>query len=352
MNKQTGVIVGCGTIAREHLVALQDLKDVEVAAVCDISPIRAEATADRFGVTKWYSDYLKMLADIKPDLVHIATPPLSHYQIAKNCLAAGLNILCEKPIAATYQEFIELKQSAGENRCVLMENQNLRFAPSVLRLEALLTSGAIGDLLDVQVCYSLDINGPKSPYTDSNAPHFALALRGSVIGDFLPHIAYLAQMFIGRVQDLRTIWSKHRADSIIPVDEFRAVIKGERASAYVAFIGNAQPAGLWLRLSGTRMHAEANLFLPPRQTLRRLRSGEPSVATLLDGIVEARDALNGSIGGFLKKLAGESSYGGLSELIARTYRSIELKEAQPIALDEIDDVARLVDSFTKSELKI
>ena len=50
MRKQTGVIIGCGTIAREHLAAVSELENVRVAAVCDLSAARAEATAERFGV--------------------------------------------------------------------------------------------------------------------------------------------------------------------------------------------------------------------------------------------------------------------------------------------------------------
>ena len=131
MGNLTGVLIGCGAIAREHLAAVANLKNVEVAAVCDLSAARAEATAERFGIAKWYSSYEQMLTDIKPDLVHITTPPSAHFPIAKTCLAAGLNVLCEKPITVDYQDFVLLKQLAIQNRCMLMENQNLRFHSSI-----------------------------------------------------------------------------------------------------------------------------------------------------------------------------------------------------------------------------
>jgi predicted dehydrogenase len=352
MAKLTSILIGCGAIAREHLAALAALKNVEVGAVCDLSAARAEATAERFGIAKWYCNYEEMLAHIKPDLVHITTPPSTHFSIAKNCLTNGLNVLCEKPITVDYKDFTLLKQLATKNGCMLMENQNLRFHSSIQRIQALIASGRLGDVLEVQISLFVNLVATGSPYVDENASHFALLLRGGVIGDFLPHIAYLARIFTGPVVDLRTIWTKHTANSPLPVDEFRGLIKGERATAIVDFSGNAQPNGFWVRVVGTRIYAEANLYEPPRLTLRRFRAGEPALMSLIDGIAEARDVLTGTVAGFWRKLAGTSSYDGLPEFIARIYRALEMREAQPVPLDEIDESARLVDSLTKPDLKL
>jgi hypothetical protein len=129
-------------------------------------------------------------------------------------------------------------------------------------------------------------------------------------------------------------------------------VKGERATAYLAFSGNAQPNGFWLRVSGTRAHVEANLFEPPRLTMRRLRPGEPAVAKLVDGIAESRDVLKGTIAGFWRKLGGVSSYDGLYELLARTYRALETHSPPPISLEQIDEIARLVDQFSATEVAL
>jgi len=352
MRKLAGVLIGCGAIAREHLIALAELGTVDVAAVCDLSAARAEATAERFGVAKWYTSYQKLIAEIRPDLVHITTPPSSHFSIARDCLAAGLNVLCEKPLTVEYSEFVALKELAATNGCLLMENQQFRFHSSMKRIQHLVSSGSLGDILELQICISLNIVGAESPYIDRNAPHFSLTLRGGVIGDFLPHIAYLAYMFTGPVNDVRTVWKKHIPDTPLTSDEFRGIIKGERTTAYVSFSGNAQPNAFLIRVAGTLMRVEANLFEPPRLTAKRLRPGEPALATLVDGIVEARDVLWGTVAGFCRKLAGTSSYDGMRESIAKTYRALELRQPQPIALNEINEVALLVDRLTRSDLRL
>jgi len=350
MAKLTAAIIGCGAIAREHLAAISQLDNVEVAAVCDLSAARAESTAERFGIKNWYGNYQDLLARIRPDLVHITTPPASHFSIAKSCLGAGLNVLCEKPITVNHEDFWELKELAKQKRCVLLEDQNYRFGSSIRQICNFVESGELGDVIDVQIVLSLNIFAPGSAYVDENVPHFGAALRGGVIGDFLTHLAYLAHMFVGPVVDVRTTWSKQNRESALPADEFRAFIKGARATAYVAFSGNAQPDGFWVRVIGSRMQAEANLFEPPRLTLRRQRSGEPALGKLVDGISEGRDVLTGTLSGFWRKLGGVSIYDGLSELVSRTYRALEKRESPPISLDEIEEVASLVDRFTKAEL--
>jgi predicted dehydrogenase len=343
MVKLTGVLIGCGAIAREHLSVVSELDNVEIVAVCDTSTARAEATAERFGIGRSYTSHRDLLVDLRPDLVHITTPPASHFPIANDCLAEGLNVFCEKPITVCYPDFSTLKQLARDKRCMLMENQQFRFHSSVQRIEDLIRSGELGEIIEVQICLSLNITGANSPYVDKNAPHFGLALSGGVIGDFLPHIAYLVYMFTGRIIDVHTEWIKHKSCSPLSADEFRGMIKGERTIAYVSFSGNAQPDGFLVRVIGTRMRVEANLFEPPRLIIKRSRSGEPSLMTLIDGIAESRQVLVGSVAGFLRKLGGTSSYDGLKDMISKTYRTIELRKPQAIPLEEIDAVAHLVE---------
>ena len=244
-------------------------------AVCDISPVRAEATAERFGVKKWYTDHKKLISDLHPDLVHITTPPSSHVPITHDCLAEGFNVLCEKPITTEYSDFKALMGLALKKNLILMENQQNRYHSCMLRIFDIFKSGQLGDIIEVQILNSINLIGEQSPYIGASAPHFALSLPGGPIGDFLPHIAYLAHMFTGEVLEVRTIWEKRVHNTPLRADEFRGLIKGARASAYVSFNGAAKVEGFWVRVVGTNMRIETNLYEPPRITVRRFRSGSP-----------------------------------------------------------------------------
>jgi len=352
MKPVKSVVIGCGAIAREHLTALKEIGDAEVVGVCDISEAKAEAAAERFAIKKWSTDYQGLLQETRPNLVHVTTPPATHFPIAKTCLASGLNVLCEKPITAEYQDFIKLKSLAAENSCMLIENHNIRFHSSIERIQSLINSGSFGAVLEVQIMVHVNLFGSGSPYVDENVPHFGLALRGGVIGDFLTHIACLTHLFVGPPVDLRTIWAKRGGKSPLPTDEFRGLVKGELATAYVNFSGNAQPSGFWVRVVGTKMQAETNLYEPPRIAFRRFRSQQVAVASLIDGLAEGRDVIKGTTAAFWRKLAGTNRYDGLPQFLSRVYQALVRQEAQPIPLDEIDAIAHLVDCFTKPELEL
>jgi predicted dehydrogenase len=343
-------IIGTGNIAREHLGALGELPTVQTVGVCDLSATLAEATADRFDVPAWYTDYREMLERAQPDAVHIATPPPTHYFLAKDCLEAGKHVLCEKPITERYEEFAELKAIAEERGLLLLENHNYMFNGPMQRILDLVASGEFGRVTSVEVQINLDIAGPGSRFTDPNMPHPCLTMSGGAIADFLTHIGYLIYLFTGPHEAIRTVWVKNDADSALPSDEMRALIKGPNAVGIAGFSALAQPDGFWVRVMGTKMQAETNLFEPPRLTLKRLRDGYRPLMTVLDGIEEAIDVSVGALGGLALKLGGGPlTYDGLYELVARMYRSLETGGPTPVPMPQIDHVARLVADFTREE---
>ncbi|MEQ1912942.1 MAG: Gfo/Idh/MocA family oxidoreductase, partial [Vicinamibacterales bacterium] len=85
-------IIGAGQIARQHLTCLEKLPGVEIAGICDLSPAAAEFATERHGAGAWFTDYREMFAQVKPDVVHITTPPSSHYRLAIDAVRAGAHV--------------------------------------------------------------------------------------------------------------------------------------------------------------------------------------------------------------------------------------------------------------------
>jgi predicted dehydrogenase len=333
-------VIGAGQIAKEHLACLRDLPLVDVAAVCDLSSATAECAAEAFQIPRWYTDHRACLEQVRPDVVHVTTPPTSHFRIAMDAIDAGCHVIVEKPAAASFDEVDALAKQAAAQRRAFVEDYNYLFNRGPREILDWIRSGEFGSVVHVDVMICLNILGP-SGFADPNAPHPCQALPGGAISDFLPHLASLAHLFIGAHQEAHAVWTK-RQPSILKYDEFRAIVEGERGTASLAFSSSAQPDAFWLRVFGERMQATTNLF-ETRLTVQRTGGGAKPIQALINGLQEGKAVRRAAIGTLARKFrGGPGAYEGLHELLGRTYHALAAGSPLPISADHVLAVNRLV----------
>lgn len=341
-------LIGAGQIARQHLGCLKTLPGVQVAGVCDLSPAVAESIAERYGVPAWFTDHAALLQDVKPDVVHVTTPPTSHFRLAMDALQSGANVLVEKPATATLAELEQLARYALERRLVITEDYNYVFNHATREIAGWVESGMFGGVVHVEVMMALNLFGPGG-FADPNARHPALTLAGGALADFLPHLASLAHRFIGAHRRAHAIWTKRRP-SILPYDEMHAVVEGERGTATLGFSSTAQPDAFWLRVFGERAQASTNLF-ETRLTCERLRDGPKPLQPLLNGLAEARAVRRAAIGTLMRKFKpGPGTYDGMWHLIAGTYEALARATPLPVPIEQVLAVNRMVEALKPVEL--
>jgi predicted dehydrogenase len=344
-------VIGTGAIAKQHLACLRELPGVVVTGVCDLSRSMAESAASRFAVPRWFTDHRQMLADLKPDVVHVTTPPTSHYRLAKDSLAAGAHVLVEKPATVEYAELQDLLADARTRNRALIEDYNYVFNDPVQKVLSLIDSGDFGQVTHVDVVLCLDIVSKGGAFVDENAPHPCLSMAGGAIADFLPHLASLSHAFVGPHHAVRTIWSK-RGDSVLPSDEFRALVNAERGTAQLVFSAHTQPDAFQLRAYGTKMRASVNLF-ESRLTVDRLRNCAKPLIPLLNGLEEGSRTRRAAVAGLVRKLSGgPGAYEGLWNLLGRTYSALASGNAMPVSMKQVDDVNRLVADMKNKEYSL
>ena len=129
MSKVKIALIGAGNIANAHLESYCKVPDAEIVAICDINPDRLAKTADRFGIERRYTDVDSMLAD-NPDLdaADVCVWNCNHAECSIKALNAGLNVLCEKPMAYSAKEAEEMKAAADRSGKLLMIGFVLRFS--------------------------------------------------------------------------------------------------------------------------------------------------------------------------------------------------------------------------------
>ncbi len=143
---------------------------MEIAAVCDLSPAAAECAAERHRAQAWFTDHAKMLREARPDVVHVTTPPTSHFKLTVDALEAGAHVIVEKPITATLAEVNALARRASEVGRTLVEDYNYLFNRGPREIVRRIESGEFGAVLHVEVMICLNILGPGG-FADPNAPH-------------------------------------------------------------------------------------------------------------------------------------------------------------------------------------
>ncbi len=143
-------------MGRVHLEALRRVEWVDVVAIAGRELEPARRLGAGFGVERAEKDYRELLHDASIDAVHICTPNVSHYQIAKDALLAGKHVLCEKPLATSVEQAEELVNLARERRLRNCVCHNLRCYPMVQQMRRMLECGQLGRVLVVQGTYSQD----------------------------------------------------------------------------------------------------------------------------------------------------------------------------------------------------
>lgn len=148
------VIIGTGMIAHVHFRSLK-AAGVNVLGLVDANPQQAQAVADKWGVMV-FDDLDHALQSEQVDVVHICTPNRFHHPMAKKALQAGKHVICEKPLATSLEDALELQQLAQEKGVVTGVPFVYRYHPMVREAKARLESGEIGLLHLIHGSYLQD----------------------------------------------------------------------------------------------------------------------------------------------------------------------------------------------------
>jgi predicted dehydrogenase len=156
MNKLKVAVIGAGFMGKTHVENLRRLGFVEVAAVAGITQEEADRFAAAYYIPRATGNYKELLADPEIVGVHVCTPNALHAPVAKDALAAGKHVLCEKPLAMSSKEAKEMLDLAEKKKLCHATNHNLRYYPAVQQARAMIANGDLGEIRVVQGTYSQD----------------------------------------------------------------------------------------------------------------------------------------------------------------------------------------------------
>jgi predicted dehydrogenase len=185
-------VIGCGAIAETfYLPALRALHLTEAAVLVDTNIGRADELANRFGAKRTASDFNSVVKDV--DGVIVAVPHHLHFPIASVFLRQGVHVLCEKPIAESTADALEMIRLAEEHKVHICLNHTRRFMPASIKVKRLLDEKAIGRVESISYLDGCEFNWPTASgfYFDSK-----ISTRG-VLLDIGTHVIDLLSWWMG-----------------------------------------------------------------------------------------------------------------------------------------------------------
>jgi len=346
-------IVGCGKIADAHAAQIQRIKDCGIVAVCDREELMARQLAERFKVDRYFDDLGLLFEESKPEVVHITTPPRSHFEIARRCLEHGCHVYVEKPFTLDAREAEELVQLAEEQGLRLTVGHDAQFSPAARRMRELIREGYLGDaVVHMESYYGYDLGDVS--YAGAflgDTDHWVRRLPGGLLQNVISHgLARIAELLRG--ENPRVIAYGFVSPPLQALggkgvlDELRVVIvDGDETTACFTFSSRMRPLLQQFRVFGSR---NGLLLDEQQQTVVKLRgaSFKSYVERFLPPVIFARQYLANAGRNARLFLANDFHMeSGKKELIMAFYRSIVEGTPVPIPYKQILLTARLMDSI-------
>jgi predicted dehydrogenase len=319
------VIVGCGTISSNHLRAATSYRGAQVVGVADRDISRARDQAARYSVKQAFDNTEDLFA-LRPDIVHVLTPPAAHEEVTLAALRAGAHVHVEKPMAtsvAACERMAAAALAAGRQLCV---GHCWVYSPALVQARKLLSSGVAGAVVQAACSFNFDMR--RVPAFDQG--HWGNQIPGGLAEDVAVHPLSVLIRILGASRRTYAISRGGVKPDDRPAD-LRAMLDGERGLGTLSLSFRARPdlalLDIWcermlLRVNISSMTLTAYRELPlPRKIA--LAASNLDVATQLVGATA-------STAWKLLRRKVDGSY-GIVPLIHEFYKAIESGAPAPVS---------------------
>lgn len=161
-------VIGVGGISNEHINAYLKNSNVELCAFCDINEVQLEKMGEKYGIIKLYTDMEEMFKVENLDAVSICTWNSDHATCSIAALNAGINVLCEKPMATSVEEAIAMKEAAEKNDKLLMIGFVRRFGNDCAILKEFMDVDYFGEIYYSKATYLRRMGNPGGWFGDKS----------------------------------------------------------------------------------------------------------------------------------------------------------------------------------------
>jgi 2-alkyl-3-oxoalkanoate reductase len=337
-------ILGCGRISNDHIEAIKPLSGVEIVAVCDTDERRARQTATRHAIPRCYSDADTMLREVKPDVVHLLTPPATHLPLARIAFAHRTHVYMEQPFAASEADARAICDLARDARVLVCPGHSRLLDPVFVEACRRVTAGHIGQVVSVRAeqgfTYEAGARSAVIPWSYS--------YDWGTFDNLICHPLYLACHFLAQPGKPQVVGFNLGTVREAAVEEIRVLIPSANGIGEVSLSLCSSPELNRLEIVGTSGRVTADWQTMAVLTLPNSRL--PSVLASFAASFSAASHLTRSAVSRLVALARGtvSPHAGLRSTIEQFYSSIQGRLPAPVAPEAGVLNARLMDQIKEA----
>ncbi len=237
--------IGAGDISVLHSQAIQAIEGANLAGLWNITPDLAQEKSQMFGCDI-YSSAEALVNDPQIDAIFVITALEAHHKYAMMALQAGKPVYVEKPVGATVEEIIEMKNTADAHDVVCMPGHNYIYEDQVQRSKDLITRGSLGKLASIYVLYNIE------------HPEEVAARFPGVIRQIMTHHAYILIYLAGKPVSVSAMKKVVHYKKITQEDLSMATLEMENGSlahfcaSFAADDHVGDPWTMMIKVIGTR----------------------------------------------------------------------------------------------------
>lgn len=241
-------IVGLGNIAAQFAADLLLVENAALTAVASRDISKAEQFAEKFGALRMYNSYDLIFQDKEVDIIYIATPHNSHATLSINALENGKHVLCEKPMALSYEDSLRMIEASKKNNKFFMEAFWTRFIPSIQDIVQKVNSGILGEVNYIKADFAF--HGSET----ENKRLFDKELGGGALFDIGVYPLFLSYILLGNPKEIIAKAIKHKKD----IDLQTSMILQYESAQSVLHASIVSESDMKASISGTNGRIELN----------------------------------------------------------------------------------------------
>lgn len=338
-------IVGGGHISRIHAPAIRATGLAELVAVCDVDERRAKASATELGAKAYFTDIDTLCGEVKPDVVHILTPPATHCALSIAAINHGCNVLVEKPMALNLVEADEMLTAARQRGVLICVGHNMVFDTLTRRVRQLVDEGVVGDVVSVETSFRYDPNRNQALTAEgAQYGNWIYSLNGGPLEDLMPHPASLIFEFMDGIDEIQTA---SQDGTMLPPGwpgEVRVLVKSGQVLGYISISLHEKPDSTTLSVFGNKGSIYADYFGGIIRVNRESVMPRAAKRAML-GYRQAAQSFKGATGNLFGAISGRfDKSGGVQPLVSSFYEAVRNKREPPIPVSSMRNTVKLTEA--------